>query len=275
MPLSVLTGATNGLGLVTARDLARAHHRLFLVARDAAKAEAVAAELRTLGAPEVRVFLADLSRQAEVRRVAGEIAATGEPIDVLVNNAGAIFDERVVTEDGLERTFALNHMAYFLMTKWLLPQVQAAPAGRIINVASDAHRAGRLNFDDMQGEKSFSAWIAYGRSKSCNILFTRELARRLEGTRVVTHSYHPGPVNTGFGSTMNGFMGFLYPVIRRFMRTPEKGADCLTWLCTVPTVPGPSGTYWFDRKVHEPRDFAKDDAVARRLWDLSEGLVRG
>lgn len=276
MPLTVLTGATNGLGLVTARDLARAGHRLVLLVRDPGKAAPIADELRTLGAPEVRVLVGDLARQADVRRLAEALLAQGEPIDVLVNNAGAIFDERVVTEDGLEKTFALNHMAYFLLTALLRPLLEAAPAARVINVASDAHRMGKLDLDDLQFAKGgFSAWAAYGRSKGCNILFTRELARRLAGTRVVTHCYHPGPVNTGFGSTMNGMMGqLLYPLVRRFMRSPEKGADCLTWLCTAPTLPGPSGSYWFDRALHPARAWAQDDVAAARLWEASEGLIR-
>lgn len=274
MPLTVLTGATNGLGRVTAHSLARAGHRLFLVVRDAPKAEALAAELRTLGAAEVRCFVGDLSLQREVRRVAAEIAATGEPIDVLANNAGAIFDERVVTEEGLERTFALNHMGYFLLTALVRPQLEAAPAARVVSVASDAHRAGRLGLDDLQFERGgYSSWAAYGRSKGCNILFTRELARRLAGTRVVAHCLHPGPVNTGFGDGLGGMVGRLFPLARVFMRTPEKGADTLTWLCSVATIPGPSGSYWYDRKLHQPRAWAADDADAARLWAASEQIA--
>jgi NAD(P)-dependent dehydrogenase (short-subunit alcohol dehydrogenase family) len=273
-PVTVLTGGTNGLGLITARDLARAGHTLLLVARDAAKAERVAAECRTLGAASVAVFLADLSRQADVRRVAAELRAAAPVVDVLVNNAGAIFNERFVTEDGLERTFALNHVAYFLLTELLRPALEAAPAARIVNVASGAHRAGRLDFADLQYENGgFTAFGAYGRSKLCNILFTRELARRLAGTRVVAHCYHPGPVATGFGSTMSGMAGRLYALAGVFMRTPEKGADTLTWLSTVTPIPGPSGSYWMDRKVIRPRPHAEDDAAAAKLWDVTAALV--
>ena len=213
----VLTGASRGIGRETALALARRGANLTLVVRDAERGKAVADEVSALGAGgDVEVVIADLSSMADVRRVGAEILAKHDVIDVLVNNAGAILMERQVTKDGFEATFATNHLAYFVLTNVLLEALKKAPAGRIVNVASDAHHRGSLDFDDLMGERRYAGWRAYSTSKLANILFTSELARRLEGTSVTTNSLHPGVIASGFARNNKGLVGFLAKVLAVF-----------------------------------------------------------
>lgn len=273
---AVVTGATNGIGRVSARALAQMGAKLILVARDARRAEDTRAEiLRAAPGADVTIVLADLSSQAEVRRAAAEILATGAPIHVLLNNAGVTQLTRSETVDGIETTFAVNHLAYYLLTLLLLERIRASAPARIVNVASDAHRfGGPLDFDDLGATKSFSWMGVYGRSKLANILFTRELARRLEGTGVTVNCLHPGAVRTGLGQNNDApILKLLVKVAQLFMRSPEKGAETSIWACSAPELAKVSGRYFADRRERTPNALALDDAAARRLWDVSAELV--
>jgi retinol dehydrogenase-12 len=247
---------------------------LSIVVRDAERGKAVAEEVRALkGGGDVEVFVADLSSLGDIRRVGAEILGKHDIIDVLVNNAGALLMDRQVTKDGYEATFATNHLGYFLLTKVLLEAVKKAPAGRIVNVASEAHHRGSLVFDDLMGEKKYAGWFAYSASKLANILFTAELARRLEGTNVTTHSLHPGVIASGFARNNDGFVGFLAKLASPFLMSSEDGAKTTIFLATDPSVAGTSGLYFSKCKPKTPSREARDASVARRLWDVSEELV--
>ena len=270
----VITGATSGIGQVAAEELAAMGARLVMVARDKGRAEAALARLaaRHRGTDH-GVHYADLSRLAEVRRVAGEIAAAEPRIDLLLNNAGALFGARKVTEDGLELTFATNHMAYFLLTLGLRDRlVQSAPA-RIVNTASDAHRGARLDFGDLQMSRGYSGFGAYRRSKLCNILFTRELARRLAGTGVTANCFHPGFVATRFGDDSGGVGALVIRLAKIMALTPAEGARTLIHLAASPDVASVSGEYFHRSQPAVPSAAARDDEAARRLWAESERLA--
>ena len=270
----VLTGASRGIGRETALALGRMGADLSLVVRDRERGNAVADEIKKNGGGGgVDVFIADLSSMAEVRRVAAELLAAHDTIDVLVNNAGAILMDRQVTKDGYEATFATNHLAYFLLTKLLLDALKKAPAGRIVNVASDAHHRGSIAFDDLMGEKRYVGWRAYSTSKLANILFTRELARRLEGTNVTTNSLHPGVIASGFARNNGGVVGFLAKVAAPFLMSSEDGAKTTLFLVTDPSVAKVSGEYFARSKIAKPSREARDTSIAKRLWDASEELV--
>lgn len=272
----LVTGATNGIGRVSARALAKMGAKLFLVARDPQRAEETRAEIaRAVPNADVRIILADLSSQAEVRRAAADFLATGEPLHVLLNNAGVTQLTRSETVDGIETTFAVNHLGYYLLTRLLLERIRASAPARIVNVASDAHRfGGPLDFDDLGATKKFTWMGVYGRSKLANILFTRELARRLEGTGVTVNALHPGAVRTGLGMNNDApIMKLLVALARPFMRSPEKGAETSIWACSAPELAKVSGRYFSDRREREPNAIAQDDAAAKRLWDVSARLV--
>ena len=271
----LLTGATLGIGRAAAEALVPMGMELVLVARDRARLESLAAELRrrTPGA-RVEVLAGDLSRMSEVRRIAREFRATHPRLDVLANNAGALFARREETSEGLERTLALNHLAYFVLTEELLPVLTASAPSRIVNVSSDAHVGMRLDLDDLNYTRGrYRPFVAYGRSKLMNILFTRELARRLEGTRVSANAMHPGFVRSGFGQNNPGFLGKFIKLGQVFARTPERGAQTLVYLATSPEVEGVSGKYFHDEAESRTSGAAKDMEVARRLWDVSVRLA--
>lgn len=270
----VLTGASRGIGRETALALGRMGADLSLVVRDAERGRAVADEVKALGkGGDVRVFVGDLSSMAEVKRVGEEIAAAHDRIDVLVNNAGALLMDRQVTKDGYEGTFATNHLAYFLLTKVLLDRVKASPSGRIVNVASEAHRRGALDFDDLMGEKRFAGWRAYSTSKLANILFTNELARRLGDSHVTTNSLHPGVIASGFARNNGGIVGFFAKLVGPFLMSSEDGCKTTVFLATDSSVAKTTGKYFDDSKERKPSRAARDEATAKRLWDVSEGLV--
>jgi NAD(P)-dependent dehydrogenase (short-subunit alcohol dehydrogenase family) len=271
----VITGGTSGIGEVAAVALARAGARLVLVARSPSRAEPVLARLKLANPDAVpAVHYADLSRLAEMKRVAAEIAAAEPRIDVLVNNAGALFGRREVTADGLELTFALNHMAYFVITAGLIGRLK--PGARIVSTASNAHLAGKLNFDDLQAEKGYSGFRVYGTSKLCNILFTRELARRLEDTGVSANCLHPGFVDTRFASGSGGVLGGAFAFLKAlFAISPEAGARTIVHLAVSPEVEGQSGGYWYKCKPIAPSAAAQNDEDARRLWQISETIAHG
>jgi NAD(P)-dependent dehydrogenase (short-subunit alcohol dehydrogenase family) len=272
--IALVTGATNGIGRVTARELARRGARLLVVARDPARGAAAAGEIRDAsGGREPDVLLADLSSQQDVRRVAREVRERVPRIDLLVNNAGAIFAEREVTRDGLEMTFALNHLAYFLLTLELLPLLGGGHGSRIVNVSSVAHVTGSIDFDDLQGERRYGMWKAYQQSKLANVLFTRELARRLVGRDVTANALHPGTIASGFGRNGRGFFSRLVAIGAPFLSSPDKGARTTLHVATAPELRGVSGRYFSDCREKNPSRAAQDDDVARRLWQISEELT--
>jgi NAD(P)-dependent dehydrogenase (short-subunit alcohol dehydrogenase family) len=271
----VLTGATSGIGRAAASALARQGYALALVCRSREKGERTAAELRTeTPGAAVSLFLADLGEQADVRRVAGELLAALPRIDVLLNNAGIVNLAREETPDGREATFAVNHLAYFLLTDLLLERLRASAPARIVSVASDAHRFGRLDLDDLEyRRRRYRSMQVYGSSKLLNILWNQELARRLAGSGVTANCLHPGGVNTGLGDNNNRVIATVGRLVKRFMRTPEQGADTAVWLATAPELEGVTGKYFADRKERQPSAPARDPANARRLWEISERLV--
>jgi retinol dehydrogenase 12 len=270
----VITGGTSGIGEIAAVALAKLGARIVLVARDKARGDATLARLRD-SAPNIAhsVHFADLLRLAEMKRVAAEIADREPRIDVLINNAGAMFAKRRLTEDGLERTFALNHMAYFVMTAGLRGRLLASGPARIINTASAAHQGATLDFDDLQSAKSFGARKAYGQSKLCNILFTRELARRLQGTGITADCLHPGFVATRFGDQSGGLISRLVWLAKFFAISPARGAETIIYLASSPDVRETTGQYFYKSAPTMPSSAAQDDRSALSLWQRSAALV--
>lgn len=271
----VITGGTSGIGQVAAEQLARKGARIVLVARDPARGEVTLKRLRGL-APDAAhgIHYGNLSEIAEMKRLGAEIAAAEPRIDVLVNNAGALFNTRKLTGDGLEYTFATNHVAYFVLTELLLPSLKAAGGeARIVSTASDAHKGARLYFDDLQSAESFSGFGAYGRSKLCNILWTRELARRIEGTGVTANCLHPGFVATRFGDQSGGLLAPAVRIAKNFAISPEKGAETIIYLASSPEAAGANGGYFYKCRPATPTREAQDDASAKRLWDVTAKLT--
>jgi NAD(P)-dependent dehydrogenase (short-subunit alcohol dehydrogenase family) len=271
----VITGGTSGIGEVAAIRLAEKGARIVLIARDRGRTEATLAKLRAANPAALHAaHYADLSVIADMKRVAAEVAGAEPRIDVLINNAGAVFLSRQVSADGLEMTFATNHMAYFVVTNVLLDTLKATPGARVVSTASDAHKSGRLDFDDLQLEKGYGVARAYGTSKLCNILFTRELAKRLDGTGVTANCLHPGFVGTRFGlnNAKSGFMKLVQRTIMLFGLSPEDGAKTIIHLASSPDVATISGQYFYKNKVEEPTAAAQSDDDAKRLWDVSRQL---
>jgi NAD(P)-dependent dehydrogenase (short-subunit alcohol dehydrogenase family) len=271
----IVTGATSGIGKAAARALAREGAELVLVARDRVRGEAVVEELmRDSGNPEIELLCADFASLGQVRELAHTFLAGTRPLHVLLNNAGAVFASRQQTEDGHEATLAVNHLAPFLLTHLLLPRLVGSPSARIVNVASDAHRfAGPLDFGDLQSRGRYRAMRVYGKSKLMNLLFTRELDRRLAGSGATVNALHPGFVHSGLGAN-NGWIGrAAMRLLSPFARSPEKGAETAVFLCAAPEVSGQSGGYWKDCRRHEPHPVALRDADAARLWSASAELV--
>lgn len=271
----LVTGGTNGIGKATAQALAQMGATVVIVGRDAQKAALVSKEIQeSSGNPNVDWLLADLSSQQDIRRLASEFKIKYLKLHVLINNAGGTFMTRQLSVDGIEMTFSLNHLAYFLLTNLLLDTILASSPARIINVSSDAHSGGKIEFDNLQGERSYSGIGPYGNSKLANILFTNELARRLEGTGVTVNALHPGLVSTGFGKNNPGLlmkiMGVIIPLIAR---SPEKGAETSIYLVSSPAVQNITGKYFVDCKVTQPAPQATDSAVAKKLWDVSAEMV--
>ena len=270
----VITGATSGIGEVAAQRLADMGARIVLVARDKTRGEAALTRLRSADKSLAHsIHYGDLSRIAEMKRLAVEIAAAEPRIDVLINNAGAIFGSRRLTEDSIELTFATNHMAYFLLTLGLRERLLASPPARIVNTASDAHKGRVLDFDDLQSAKRFSALNVYGRSKLCNILFTRELSRRWSGDGVTVNCLHPGFVATRIGNGSGGFLSHAARLAKTFAISPEKGAQTIVYLASSPDVARISGEYFYKCRPATPTAEARDDAAARRLWVESAKLA--
>jgi len=270
----VITGATSGIGEVAALTLAKMGARIVAVARSRQRGEATLAQLRS-SAPGIAhaIHFADLLRLKEMKRVAAQIADQESRIDVLINNAGAIFARRQLTEDGLERTFALKHMAYFVVTDGLRERLLASGPARIINTASAAHLGANLDFDDLQSAKSYIAMKTYGRSKLCNILFTRELARRLRGSGVTTNCLHPGFVATRFGDQSGGLISRFVWLAKFFAMSPTKGARTIVYLASSPEVAETAGEYFYKRQPTKPSALAQDDRAGLELWQRSAALA--
>jgi NAD(P)-dependent dehydrogenase (short-subunit alcohol dehydrogenase family) len=267
----VITGATSGIGEVAAIRLAQQGARIVFTARDRRRADDTLAKLNDANpGADHAMHLADLSRLSEMKRVAAELAR--EPrIDVLVNNAGALFNRRQETEDGLEMTFALNHMAYFVITNILLPKLQ--PGARIVSVASGAHRSAKLDFNDLQSCRRFQGFTVYSTSKLCNILFIRELARRAPAG-VTANCLHPGFVATRFGDGSGGLMRALFKIAKPVGAiSPQEGAKTIIYLASSPDIAGVSGEYFYECKPATPSRAARNDADARRLWEISEAIA--
>ena len=266
----VITGATSGIGQVAAERLAQQGARIVQIARSKERGAAALTRLKGIGAANHTVHYADLSRISEMKRVAAEISAQEPRIDVLINNAGAMFNSRQVTEDGLELTFATNHVAYFVLTQGLLKNL--APGSRIVNTASDAHRGAKLDFDNLQGERGYGGFSAYRKSKLANILFTGELARRV-GPGITANSLHPGFVSTRFGNDSGGILALIFRLFKLGAITPEKGAETIVYLASSPEATSATGEYFYKCKPSTPTKEAQDDTSAKRLWEVTERLM--
>jgi retinol dehydrogenase-14 len=270
----LITGGTSGIGRAAATALAARGAEVIVTGRSRERGEAAIEEIRRASGNEgVSLALADLTVQAEVRRLAEEFGRSHDRLDVLINNAGAVFSKREETVDGIERTLALNHLAPFLLTNLLLGLIKDSAPSRIITVSSEARRRAEIDFDDLQSERNYRGFQVYGNSKLANILFTYELAERLRGTGVTANCVHPGPVSTNFGMNNGGLMVLLFRALKPFMRTPEQGADTLIYLASSPEVEGVSGRYFADRKVISSFEEPHDVSVQRRLWEESEELT--
>lgn len=273
--ICLITGATSGIGRVTARELARRGMRIVLVGRDAARATATATAITAeTGNSAVEYLVADLSSQAQVRALADAYRQRHDRLNVLVNNAGAVFTHRSLTVDGLERTFALNHLAPFLLTNLLLPTLQASGPTRIVTVASDAHRGASLDFDDLQHQRGrYRPFQVYGQSKLANILFTYELARRIQGSNVTANTLHPGFISSNFGKSEGGIWKPVFTLLRPFMINVDRGAETSIYLASSPNVEGVSGEYFVKCKPARSSRQSYDEAAQRRLWEVSERLT--
>ena len=271
--ICVVTGANAGIGKVTARELAAQGATVIMVARSRQRGEAALADVKTSrGSSKVHLLLAALSSMAEVRQLATDIKANFNRLDVLVNNAGAFFKNRQLSPDGFEMTFALNHLSYFLLTNLLLDRLKASAPSRIVNVSSGAHFGSQIKFDDLQFEQKYRGFAAYSQSKLANIMFTYELARRLEGSKVTANVLHPGTVATQFGAG-EGVMSWVYKLLRPFMLTPEQGAETQVYLASAPQVEGVTGQYFTKKKPVRSAAASYDTAAAQRLWQISAAMV--
>jgi NAD(P)-dependent dehydrogenase (short-subunit alcohol dehydrogenase family) len=276
-PVCVITGGTDGIGKAAAHALAARGMRLLVHGRDPEKGARAVAELKARsGNPAIEFLPADFGSLADVRRLAAAVRERAPRIDVLVNNAGAIFVRRMLSKDDYEMTFAVNHLAPFLLTQLLLDSLRHGAPARIVTTASGAHRNARIAFDDLQtSTRKYTPMGAYAMSKLANILFTRALAKRLAGGPITATCLHPGFVRTNFGrnNDVSPLLKAVFGLVSRFGRTPEKGAETLVYLAASPDVDGQSGGYYFDCKEATPSPAARDDAAAERLWQISEQLV--
>ena len=272
--IALVTGATNGIGKVTALELAKAGYRVLLTSRDAAKGKKVLEEIRAQsGNDALELFVGDLLSMTDVRRIALEIRERHPKLDVLVNNAGGLFKERSTTVDGFEYTFAFNHLSYFLLTNLLLPNLKVAGDARVVSVSSAANRLGRIHWDDLQFSTGYSAYAAYNQSKLMNVLFANALARRLRGTGVTSNSLHPGVVRSGFNFNPGGPIRVVFAISKLMAVSPEKGAQTSLYLATSPEVNGVTGQYFANKKQKRANAIAYGESAQERLWDLSEKLL--
>ena len=273
--ICMVTGATSGMGLATAQGLAKMGATVVIVGRDRSKCEAIQKDIHVSGGnPNVDMMVADLSSQDDIRKLANEFKAKYDKLHVLVNNAGGIFSKHETTVDGLEMTFALDHLGYFLLTNLLIDTIKASAPARIINISSGAEAGGKINFDDLQSEKRYSSWAAYSQAKFANVLFTYDLARRLEGTGVTVNAVTPGPVATNFGLNNGGFFKLIGPLFSVFGLTPEQGAQTAIWLASSSKVEGVTGRAFYRLQEKHTSSKSHNVATQRRLWDVSAELTK-
>ena len=272
--LCLVTGANSGIGKSTALGLARKGARVVLACRDAERGEAAKHDIiNKSNNSEVSLALLDLANLASVRSFANDFQQKFSRLDTLVNNAGIYSSKRVVTVDGFESTFEINHLAHFLLTNLLLELLKASAPSRIVNVSSEAQRTGHINFSDLQGERNYGGWKSYPQSKLANVLFTYELARRLQGTGVTANCVHPGTVRTNFGRKNGGLMGVAVKAFAPFMLSPEEGAKTVIWLASAPELEHVTGKYFAKQSERKSSRESYDLQVAKQLWDVSSELV--
>lgn len=274
--IAVVTGATAGIGLETARGLARRGTRVAMIARDRRRGEEARRRLAAQSSEHaVDLFVADLSSQAEIRALAADLCARFARIDVLINNAAVVYSRRTLSEDGVEMQLAVNHLAPFLLTHLLLDRLRSAPRARIVNVTSRAHARGRIDFDDLYGDRRYFGLTAYNQSKLANVLFTYELARRLAGTNVTANCVHPGVVRTAIGHKhTTRFHGFLHSLLCLFGRRPDEAARGVLHVACAPELDGVSGRYFAAGHPRASSPATYDEALAARLWQVSAELTR-
>lgn len=272
--ICMVTGATSGIGLATAEDLAKQGATVIITARNAEKGESTVARLkRETGNQSVEFLIADLSIQAQIRNLAQEFQNRYSRLDVLVNNAGAIFLKRQLSKEGVELTFATNYVNYFLLTNLLLDTLKASAPSRIVNVSSDMQKNAKINFDDLQAEHKYSSFGAYGQSKLAIILFTYELARRLEGTQVTVNAVHPGFAASNIGKN-NGWLGkIIAPMLKPFAISSTKAAETSIYLAASPEVEGITGKYFIKKKAVPSSPITYDETAAQRLWETSTQMT--
>lgn len=270
----LITGANNGIGLWTARALAAQGAEIILVCRNEARGKAALADIAAISTAKPTLLIADLFSQQAIRRLATDVQTRFAHLDVLINNAGDVFSKRELTVDGIEKTFALNHLAPFLLTNLLLDLVKAAPHGRIVAVSSEVH-AGKLDWGNLQSEKHHQFFKAYAATKTENILFTYELARRLKGTDVTANAVSPGPSRTGFGNNLTGAAAAFPKVMKKmpFFHSAEKGARVVVYAAAEPTLAGVTGQFFMNSKPRKSKPITHDPAVATQLWQLSSELT--
>jgi retinol dehydrogenase 14 len=270
----LITGGTSGIGKAAAVAMAAIGANVVVVGRNQERGGAAVEEIKAQSHNEsVELMLADLSVQAEVRRLAEEFLERYDRLDVLINNAGLVQSKRTETPEGIETTLAINHLAPFLLTNLLLERLEQSAPSRVITVSSEAQRWGTMDFEDMQSRRKYRGFPVYGMTKLANIMFTYELAERLNGTGVSANCLHPGSVGTNFGQNNRDAMALFFRTFKPFMRTPEQGADTLIWLASSPEVDGVSGKYFSDRKEIEAKKVAYDPTARHRLWEMSEDLT--
>lgn len=270
----LITGGTSGIGKAAATALAAMGAKVVITGSNAERGAAALAEVQADSRNDsATLMLADLSKQAEVRRLAREFLERHDRLDVLVNNAGVVQSQRTETVDGIETTLAINHLAPFLLTSLLLDRLKESAPGRVVTTSSEAQRWGTMDFDDLQSKRKYRGMPVYGMTKLANIMFTYELAARLAPSGVTANCFHPGAVNTSFGQNNNGVGALIFRAFKPFMRTAEGGADTLIWLASSPDVEGVSGKYFSDRKEIEAKKIANDPAARKRLWEISEALT--
>jgi retinol dehydrogenase-12 len=270
----IVTGATSGIGFVTAQALAHQGATVLVVGRNPERSAATVSHIQQeTGNSAVEAMVADLSAQAQVRQLASEVQRRFSQVDLLINNAGALFAQRQLSQEGIEMTFALNHLAYFLLTNLLLERLKASASARIINVSSEAHRGAQLDFAYLQGQHRYRGWRAYTRSKLANILFTYELARRLEGTAAVTNALHPGFVATNFGRNNRGITAVLWRILQLAAISPEQGAETIVYVASSAEVQDATGRYFVKKEAVRSSEASYDRAAAERLWQVSAELT--
>ena len=272
--ICLVSGANSGIGYVTTLQLAQRGASVGMICRNAVRAEkARAAIIAQTNNKNIEIFICDFSSQTQITQLAKDITKQYPRVDVLVNNAGFISNNRTLTSEGLESTFAVNHLGYFMLTNLLKDLLLASPEGRIINVSSEAHRFAHINFDNLQFEKGYNSIKAYALSKLCNILFTNELAKRLVGTNLVANALHPGAVATNFAQEANGFLKFLFKFGKAIFLTPEQGAQTVVYLSTEDEAAQYSGEYFEKKRLKMPSSEAKDINKAKKLWEVSSQLT--